>query len=63
MNSFQRFVTGRNFSFLSVFMIFFCLFAVIILDAKHPLYTFALVCGIVVFALQQYRKVLNKRNP
>ena len=61
MNSFQRFLISRNFAFLSVFMIFFCLFAVIILEADHPLYIFALICGVALFIMQQYRKKLQKR--
>lgn len=61
MNSFQRFLIGRNFTFLSVFMVFFCLFAVVILDTDHPLYIFAIVCGIAIFIMQRYRKALLKR--
>lgn len=61
MNSFQRFLISRNFAFLAVFMIFFCLFAVIILDADHPLYILALIGGVVLFIMQQYRKRLLKR--
>jgi len=62
MNSFQRFLISRNFTFLSVFMVFFCLFAVIILDADHPLYIFSIICGIAIFIMQRYRKALLKRS-
>jgi hypothetical protein len=62
MNGFQRFLTSRNFSFISVFMIFFSIITILTLDSKHPLYTFALVSAIVVFLLQQYRKYLIKRS-
>ncbi|HUH33790.1 MAG TPA: hypothetical protein VLZ28_07530 [Daejeonella sp.] len=61
MNTFQRFLISRNFAFLAVFMVFFCLFAVIILDADHPLYLFALGCGVALFLMQRYRKTLLKR--
>jgi len=62
MNSFQRFVVSRNFTFLAVFVIFFCLFAVILLEVDHPLYIASLVLGIAVFLMQQYRKKLLKRS-
>ena len=61
MNSFQRFVLSRSFTFLSVFVIFFCLFAVVLLDVRHPLYIASIICGIAVFLMQQYRKKLLKR--
>lgn len=62
MNRFQRFLISRYFTFLSVFLISFCIFSVIILDTKHPLYIFALICGVAVFILQRYRKTLIKRS-
>jgi len=62
MNSFQRFVLSRSFTFLSVFVIFFCLFAVILMDVSHPLYIASIVLGIAVFLMQQYRKKLLKRQ-
>jgi len=62
MNSFQRFVLSRTFTFLSVFVIFFCLFAVVLLDVNHPLYITSIICGVAVFAMQQYRKKLLKES-
>lgn len=61
MNSFQRFLISRNFTFLSVFMIFFCVVSLLLLNIYHPLYMFSILCGVVVFILQRYRKSLLKR--
>jgi len=62
MNSFQRFLISRNFTFLAVFMIFFSIITIVALDSRHPLYIFALVSAIVIFLLQQYRKILIRRS-
>lgn len=61
MNSFKRFLISRYFTFLSVFLITFCIASVVLLDVKHPLYIFSIGCGLLVFFLQRYRKsLLNK---
>lgn len=62
MNAFKRFLLSRNFTFISVIMILFSIISVILLDQRHPLYMFAIVSAIVIFGLQQYRKILVKKS-
>jgi hypothetical protein len=62
MNGFKRFLISRNFTFLAVFMIFFSILTVALLDRSHPLYLFAIVSAVVIFCLQQYRKHLMKNS-
>ncbi len=60
MNVFKRFLVSRYFTWLSVFLIIFCISSVLLLNVKHPLYIFSIVCGLLVFVLQRYRKSLLK---
>ena len=62
MNGFKRFLISRNFTFISVIMILFSILSIVLLDQRHPLYLFAIVSGIIIFCLQQYRKVLIKKS-
>lgn len=62
MNGFKRFLMSRNFTFISVIMILFSILSIVLLDQRHPLYLFAIVSGIIIFGLQQYRKVLIKKS-
>lgn len=57
---FKQFLVSRYFTWLSVFLIIFCISSVLLLHVKHPLYIFSIVCGLLVFVLQRYRKSLLK---
>lgn len=63
MNVFKRFLLSRYFTWLSVFLIVFCISSVLLLDVKHPLYLFSIGCGLLVFILQRYRKNLKGQAP
>lgn len=62
MNIFKRFLLSRYFTWLSVFLIVFCISSVLLLDVKHPLYIFSIGCGFLVFILQRYRKALLNKS-
>ncbi len=60
MNSFKKFILSSYFTFLTVFLIIFCLTSVLLLNPEHPLYLFSIGCGLLVFILQKYKKKLRK---
>ncbi len=62
MSLFKRFLLSRYFTFISVFLIIFCIASVLLLDVRHPLYMFSIGCGISIFLLQRYKKNLLKNN-
>ncbi len=62
MSLFKRFLLSRYFTFISVFLIIFCIASVLLLDVRHPLYIFSIGCGIGIFLLQRYKKNLLKNN-
>lgn len=58
MDRFKGFLLSKYFTFLSIFLIIFCITSVLLLDVRHPLYLVSIVTGLTVFLLQRYRKRL-----
>jgi len=56
MKVFKKFIVSPYCNYLIIFLIVFCLSSVLLLDAKHPLYTTSLIAAPLIFILQQYRK-------
>ncbi len=56
MNWLQRLVLSTYFAYLAVFLIVFCIAALLLLKPSHPVFRFSIICGIVIFILQRYRK-------
>jgi len=52
----KKILLSRNFIFLAVFVIIFCIIALLMLDRNHPLYLISLGAGIIVAFLLQLRK-------
>jgi len=62
MNAFKKFLTSTYYNYLTIFLIAFCLFSVLIFEPGHPLYVFSFLCAPVILILQQYRKNLIKKS-
>lgn len=58
---FDQFLLSRYFTFISIFLIVFCLTSVLVLNSNHPLYLGSFIMGIILFVLQRYRKKLAKQ--
>jgi len=63
MNKFQKIIVHPYFSYLYVFVILFCIISLLVLPPGHPLITYAVAAGIVLFVLHRYRKhLLRSKN-
>ena len=62
MERLQKIIIHPYFSYLYVFVVIFCVISLLILPQGHPLTTYAVALGLVMFALHRYRKYLLKRR-
>lgn len=58
---FDQFLLSRYFTFISIFLVVFCIISVLVLNSSHPLYWGSFIMGIILFILQRYRKKLGKQ--
>lgn len=61
MGRLHRLIKHPYFSYLYVFVVVFCLICLLALPQGHPLTTYAVIVGILMFVLQRYRKWISKR--
>ncbi|GGG78895.1 hypothetical protein GCM10007415_08740 [Parapedobacter pyrenivorans] len=62
MEKLQKIILHPYFSYGYVFVVIFCIFSLLALPQGHPLITLGVASGLVMFALQRYRKYLLKRR-
>ncbi|SEL78184.1 hypothetical protein [Parapedobacter koreensis] len=62
MNKLQRIITHPYFSYLYVFVVVFCIIALLVLPQGHPLITCAVSIGLILFVVHRYRKYLLKNR-
>lgn len=63
MNKLQKIIIHPFFSYLYVFVVVFCIICLLVLPTGHPLVTYAVSMGLVMFVLHRYRRyLLRNRN-
>ncbi len=62
MEKLKGLIKHPYFSYLYLFVVVFCLICLLALPQGHPLTIYAVIVGVVMFALHRYRRWLLKQQ-